>query len=75
MLKKRDNEDKTLICFHECDFVAYVTAEGGLCNLYYGKVTNGEARNQIRNPVLGPDKLLEITKTKQLRFGIQSLWT
>lgn len=26
MLGKRDNEDKILICFHECDFIAYVTA-------------------------------------------------
>lgn len=27
VLGKRDNEDKILICFHECDFIAYVTAE------------------------------------------------
>lgn len=27
MLGKRDNEDKIFICFHEHDFVAYVTAE------------------------------------------------
>lgn len=28
MLGKRDNEDKILICFYNCDFVAYVAAEG-----------------------------------------------
>lgn len=28
VLGKRDNENKNLICFHECDFVAYVNAEG-----------------------------------------------
>lgn len=38
-----DNEDKILICFHKCDFVAYVAAEQGLCYLHYGKVTNGVA--------------------------------
>lgn len=35
VLGKRDKEDKILICFHEHDFVAYVTAEGD-SNFHYG---------------------------------------
>lgn len=73
MLGKRDNEDKILICFHEHDFIAYVTGEED-SNFHYGKVTNGEGSSQIRNPVLGPGKLLKIVKTKPLWFGIPSLW-
>lgn len=74
VLGKRDNEDKILICFHERDFIAYVSTEED-SNFHYGKVTNEEGRSQVRNPILGPDKLLKTVKTQQLQFGIESLWT
>lgn len=70
VLGKRDKEDKILICFHEHDFVAYVTAEGD-SNFHYGKVTNGKGRNQIRNPVLGPDNLPKIAEPNSCNLAFK----